>query len=378
MSNRTPILFLENYLKTVEDAALALTCAARHGRYDGQGKRTALSNYWNRIAQLRSAIRSSQHESSIDYGSFDHPISPEGENRLRRNSFRALSAWCHASRKAFVVTDELKDLLLGMSFGDLEWKDLIFPYRSFALAFESGFPVPDCDGVFEACGALIAWIKEPEYSIPTLYIRFFSKDTLQYQSFSRYERTKLLNPNVSRKRVTSMLDQLWDRLGDIRSATFSIGLQSFEDLKILDSQDRLAYEIGNELDFSGVYRLVAGFCFYLQTLPPGSSHRSLWAGPTNPRKSDPNAITNDAEIFTVSSSVTLTDAERGAFGGPGDLTDRELKAHFRRGHFRRAPRTAHDPSAPKVVLVRPTLVRKDRLQEGQLVGGSQITVKPSS
>lgn len=49
----------------------------------------------------------------------------------------------------------------------------------------------------------------------------------------------------------------------------------------------------------------------------------------------------------------------------------ELCAHFRRGHWRRPPGQGDDPTASKTVWVRPTLVRRDRLPEGALPGGSE-------
>jgi hypothetical protein len=378
MPIRNPVLFLENDLRSIEDTAIVTRALTRKGIYKQNGVLVKLSGILLNYMKLRPFLQTRSADPEVAVVDFDSPILSEGENKLRRESLRMLQEWCHQSRKAFAITDELKDLLVGMSFGDLRWEDLVFPHPAFALSFETPLRVQREGDSFDSCGVLAAWVQDKQYVLPTLFLRFFSKQMQEYIPLNGYHRSKALDPRTSSGMLRSIFDQLWSRFDGLESATLSIGLQSFEGLRVADTQSKLSEEIGRGLDHTELYRLIAGFCFYLQTLPSGSPHRSQRTRVKNFGKPDPNAITNGAEICTVSSSVTLTQEERKAFGGEGRLTDRELSAHFRRGHFRRAVGTGNDPNAPKVVIVRPTMVRKDRIRPGELVGGSQVTVKPPS
>jgi hypothetical protein len=125
------------------------------------------------------------------------------------------------------------------------------------------------------------------------------------------------------------------------------------------------------------FRLIAAFCLYLLSLPPGDPNRSEWTKPPKQGKPDPRAITNDALICNVTSTFTLSAEERTVFLDPGPRRHGpELSTHFRRGHFRRRPGEGNDPAAPKMILVKPALVRGDRLREGELPAGALTNAKP--
>lgn len=118
-------------------------------------------------------------------------------------------------------------------------------------------------------------------------------------------------------------------------------------------------------------RIVAGLCLYLTTLPTRTSHRSEWRPADSlAKRPDPRAITTGAEVCLVSSVYELTAQEREVIERVGPRGYYELCCHFRRGTWRRKPGFGQDPTAPKVVHVRPTIVRKDRLPEGAVPGGS--------
>lgn len=375
MPARNPILFLENELKMLEDLSFVLAHVARLGLMKGDdGDVVAPSGIWVNLAKLRPFVLGRRPE--LTFEDFETPVNADADNARQREDLRILHTWCHASRKAYVITDELKALLCGMSLGELEWTDLVFPHDAFALAFETPLDLPSADGPIRVCGLMFSWLQSNPDATPSLVIKLYSEEVLAYQPLGEYEKSKLRQPQGQLRRLADALKQLQQRLGESPRVRMQIDARCLYELRIQDT-NTLRSPNSDQSDYSELYRLIAGFCFYLQTLPPGSPHRSAWTGVKNPGKPDPNAITNGAEICMVSSSVTLTAEERKAFGGEGRLTDRELSAHFRRGHFRRAPGTGNDPTAPKVVLVRPTLVRKDRLQPGELVGGSEIMTKLS-
>jgi hypothetical protein len=129
------------------------------------------------------------------------------------------------------------------------------------------------------------------------------------------------------------------------------------------------------------FHLVSAFIAYLSTLPPGSPYLSDWTAKSksylrNKRGArDPRSITDGARICTVSSSYVLSQAEQAVIGRREQTGTYQVRPHFRRGHFRRRPGHGHDPAAPRVVWVRPTLVRADRLPPGGIPGGTEAVLK---
>lgn len=124
------------------------------------------------------------------------------------------------------------------------------------------------------------------------------------------------------------------------------------------------------------FHLLANFITYLHGLPSNAAARSDWM-PLEGRGTHQMAATRDAQVCEVGSSFTYTDREidvmrENLVKGIGNS---EMSAHFRRGHWRRARGTAHDPNAPKVIQVRPTVVRKDRLGKKTLPQGASVKIK---
>ena len=109
-------------------------------------------------------------------------------------------------------------------------------------------------------------------------------------------------------------------------------------------------------------------------LPVHSPHKSEWEPLSRKAQQDLSLVTREAEVCTISSCHKLTAKERAALGidmKVGSVGGHEVRAHFRRGHWRRLPGYGDQPDAPKLVWVRPTLVRRDRLPRGALPGGAE-------
>lgn len=124
--------------------------------------------------------------------------------------------------------------------------------------------------------------------------------------------------------------------------------------------------------------ILVGLCLYLKTLPPGSSHQSEWKkNPNRKATADHRAISSEVEVCKVSCQFTLTDEEIRAIEYEKVLkcTGREMPWHRRRGAWCRQKGFGHIPGFPRTKWRRPTWVRIDRMQEGQLQGGSTTIVK---
>lgn len=308
----------------------------------------------------------------------------------------ALASWTMHSRRVFHISADLQVLLNSTMLDGVYWRDVNLPFRSFAVSLD--IPIVDHRGAKFDC---ILFGEEPRYgkewARPTyIGVRLFHTklgggvrhitpdcrdDIMRAMKDGRWEHVEKTLEFVSSPKTNSFFP--------IRLSTFFLD-DSIADFPVtthvgkLDVDDRPEEERDHgtpetRIHHDAAVRIVVGLCLYLQTLPSGSSARSEWKQHERPgRKPDPRAITNDAQVCVVSCIHKLTAEEREVTGDDKAMRKKslyELCAHFRRGHWRRPPGQGQIPDAPRTVWVRPTLVRRDRLAEGQLPGGAKTVLK---
>lgn len=298
---------------------------------------------------------------------------------------QALASWTRHSRRVFHVSEELQHLLLMTSLEGVTWEDVSWPFQSFAVTLES--PIQDNHGNKYDC-ILVSRETNLISGEPVIGFRLFTTDFENYKPMTRDDKAKILKI-IERKQWDKADRFINKRLPDKQDMMAGCFYISQEHLKlpvtaaisqVTDiSEDRwLAEVFERETDHSNPHfdfgaRLVVGLCLYLSSLPSGSPHVSAWKKVERKPSFDPHAVTNEAEVCSVTSVYKLTTEERAILqGGSGSARAYyEVRAHFRQGHWRRRPGTASDPDAPKVVMVRPTIVRRDRLTPGALPGGTE-------
>ena len=209
-----------------------------------------------------------------------------------------------------------------------------------------------------------------------LIIRLISTEIDRFQPLSQFEKGMMMSQYQKGKfdKVTGKItfsSIFAERL--IPDSLIGVPISKIGDLYITESHDQLLRKAGYtkaEVADGGdlAIRIALGLCIYLSTLPSTTPHRSEWQKHRGER--DRKAITDGAEICTVSSIFKLTTEEKEIVRQMHGRATVELSAHFRRGHWRRPPGQGQNPKAMKTVWVRPCLVRKDKLEEGQIVGGA--------
>ena len=303
---------------------------------------------------------------------------------------KAIASWTLHSRRAFHLSADLQVLLNSTILDGIYWRDVSFPFRSFAVCLE--IPIVDHRGCKFDCvlvgeepdhkrDNLISFrLFDAKFGEPravSLKVRENITKTLQQKRWAHAN--ELLQEVVRVANLKEMLRLATFFLDDnVKDAPVTSNVCKIDyDGRPLEHQERRAPE--ESIHFDAAVRIVVGLCLYLQTLPPGSSAKSEWKKHDRVgKKHDPRAITNDAQVCTVSCTHKLTAEERKATGSDEQMRKKslyELCAHFRRGHWRRPPGQGHIPDAPRIVWVRPTLVRRDRLAEGQLPGGAEAILK---
>lgn len=336
-------------------------------------------------------------EGAFDESRFIESCAPEVA-QLRANVTLPLEIfqWARNSRRVFHVTAEVSELLRRTSVEGLKWKEIHFPFDSFAMTLEKPL-VDDVGRVFTGIHFTMCLWRGKK----TFLRRLWPRELEAYQALSAVQRQRLKDLlETNPKKLSDEVFRLNKLVARIPSMLAAYIVEEVDDATIeetatdlrvapmrgnclrtaADGTREVIYEDldeGHILEKSfmlNVDRLAIGLAMYLQTLPSRSPHQSEWR-PT-PRMSlvDGKAITDEAQICTVSCSHRLTREERVYLGIEGERQERtacELRAHFRRGHWRRPPGYGHLPEAPKIVWVRPTLVRRDRVAPGSLPGGSE-------
>ncbi len=392
MARQHPIHRLEQMLQCWEDQCFAYGIVAEHGQ------RIGWESLVNRIfpyagplrhwRELRTHLREiGRHQSALDANRFTTVTSTLAEGLSCLFQYPLfLRDWTVSSRRSFHLDEEAQALISAMSFKGMTWSDLLFPFDSFAITLDVPIqtPLDAYDTILFTKNFIPSALYQGDAN-SGLSIGLLSTKLETYRRITPLEKDQLWRSGRKGSKstrdavlryldrfpepgpfFTASIDQSYveDKLANeplvSSSKLSSFSAQSAEDKQIAAPAANIAF------------RIIAGLCLYLTSLPPKSPHRSEWTTPPSRGKLDPNAITRDADVCLIKSVFQLTAEERAIF--LSSATGREQCAHFRRGHYRRRPGEGWDPEAPKIVPVRPTLIREDRLGPGELPGGSTATI----
>lgn len=328
----------------------------------------------------------SANRGGFDLSDFEPPRSDEG-SEFRENPLAHLISpivgWCLYSRRIYQISKDLQAVLNATSLKGINWKDVCLPFHSYAVKLED--PFVDCDGdEFDFIFVNTYEASNPKTQVFEIY--FLAKACDRYDPLDK-TRKETIRKNLrdrNYQKIWSWIERFCPSLDRVVFSSISISASNFDE-EVLESA-KFAFEkydpakkgkMRNQNaveNLNAAIRIVVGMCLYLKTLPPQSPHQSDWRPAVRFGLPDPKAISNEAQICTVTSCYNLSTEEKIMLGLEGTRNQRdayELCCHFREGHWRRPPGQGSDPSAQKTVHVRPCLVRRDRLQEGELPGGAQ-------
>lgn len=295
-----------------------------------------------------------------------------------------LASWMGKSRRVFSLDCDLTNLLLQTSLEGVTWGEIKWPFETMVLTFEES-PIVSSNGKCWYDCVMVGLVDYPEPIGRQLQAYLFSETAYMRLVFNDLERRKFRllwaqgKLQECYRKASASVEKVLERTDPaLESVVFSTPYALIKDLPIQDLPEGWkSYDGDNQIEITLANRLVAGLCLYLNSLPSGAPQISPIRGLSrSQRHQDAKAVSNDAEICTISSIYKLTPEERklleehkrnkrGTF---------ELCAHFRRGHWRRPPGKGDDPTADKSIWVRPHMVRRDRLAPGSMPGGTQTIV----
>jgi len=296
--------------------------------------------------------------------------------RLMSHFPAEMALWICESRRVFRITRELQVLLGATLLGDIRWCDMHWPFDAFVVMLD--IPIKSSFDCEYDC-ILVSRYCMPDDPEGVIAFRLFSTALDDQQ--------RVISP-IKQRRISGLIqEKKWQEASALlanhrlpRLPVDPFFVKANEQSKVVESMAEIScgYKLSDveapQWDIAA--QLVVGLCLYMNTLPPKSSHKSDW----NPAlkslgRPNPNSVTDAAQICTISSTFKLRKEDSELIGINGTTRAfHEICAHFRRGHWRRRPGQGQDPNAPRAVWVRPTLVRRDRLQDGAIVGGSENIV----
>ena len=288
-----------------------------------------------------------------------------------------LAAWMTASRRVFRLDPDLQALLGATSLKDVTLSDVRLPFESFALALDEPIRCPFTGREFDLL--LFSTLSVMEEGVTEWAVTLFNRELQDWRPLASRAALEKKFRRGRYEEVGAELHRLNAHQRHLRMLSMHIvrGDSQVAITEMLDFMEELPKQEG--VAARTAWQLIIGLAMYLRMLPADSPHRGSWT------KADPDerllgsldhrAITDESEICTVTSLRRLSPEERTAFldyaSGRGGY---EVSAHFRIGYWHRPRGFGDDPTHPKTEWTNPTLVRRDRLPEGAVPGGSEVTV----
>lgn len=282
-----------------------------------------------------------------------------------------VASWTQHSRRVYSVPGDLQLLLAATTLDNVDWSTIRWPFDSFLVKLEH--PLSVGEQTYDAI--LVAQDKETWPGIPGKTKTIILISTTMYTQSSVFNQHKVadIEKDIARGKLDRAADRLQTLARNRMAGEHLLRIIRLpEDSFVEHPPTEAALAAYTQTTSRSVIRILFGLLFYLQTAPATETCPRGWE-PASPSRRDgvTKKITDAAEVCRIASVYTLDDAERTVFQSllRGGVVD--VAPHHREGHWRRPPGQGHDPTAKKTVWVRPTIVRRDRLADGGLPGGSE-------
>jgi hypothetical protein len=388
-----------------EQATMPKEYTLRRKLYDKEGP---VGNWRSFRRYLLHSVASTEESESFDSKRFELQIDPspmmvlQARNREKWKLFdpllpcffpSLLGVWMGNSRRIFSLSPDLQMLINATSLEGIHLGDLKLPFAAFAI--ELPLPIVGAGGdrfdmiLFGQFGE-----KTPGRSNGGMGL-LISERCVTYTPFSLSFKREV--EELARRKRWERLDRKLTFMDKHLSEYNNMHRLMFwdeadNDVPVLEhilgsSERKLAgrpKEVGlvfDDVAYQQSIRTLAGMALYLRTLPPVSKNRTEWQRvDIEPLAMPVQVITDEAQVCMLSTEFTLSPEERTVLGSP--TVNEELAGcmqknpHFRRGFWKRPHGQGHNPDAEKTIWVRPTIVNRHLLKEGELPqGASTILLK---
>jgi hypothetical protein len=362
------VIILEKCLQFWEDRNLLFYLGAKV--QPESGKRLPTSPYHDQFRKyLNSEVMLDNELSDGRFGfdkAFENSQFSEAESTLQVFPY-CLASWVKSSRRVFKVESDLQMLLDATSLEGVTYGDIRFPFQSFMVELER--PLVD-DQLQRYSSILVTSDQGDDGEIKCLWFYIISDDTMHQKTLMAEDRQKLRN--ALQKNNDGRIKKIAMKLDGFQKKTPWLMFQSRSLLSDELIEGSLVIDTVQQNIFMVAIRVTLGLCLYLKSLPVGSDRVSDWRLIERVQSLKGRAVSNNSQACSVASTFKLSAEERFAFSDRDEEPTRsfgEKCCHFRRGTWCKPPNSG--PEARRTKWRRPTIVRLDKLEPGQLPKGSE-------
>jgi hypothetical protein len=321
----------------------------------------------------------------------------------------SIFAWNHYSRRVYRLDKSLQIMLSATSLTGIHWDEIRWPFQSFVIELEDPLAGDNgklYDHIIVSDVAKICNIAKRNEDRMFVFL-LLPQELEQYRRLDKKKVEKIFK----RENEAGMIKMVkkWQHLSEqnIPTAFAIIAPANSEDKLLVNTpyeksgqtikeqfvgqrkqlRQVAAYagiempEVEDEYDYYSLFdkakHIVASVCLYLSTLPPkilGEKERPEREQEISSELS-PAAITNAKSIFHIQCENVLSKESQETISAIKDTRfKRQIRPHWRRGHWRRIPGGKKMENAPRFWIL-PCLVNKDRLPAHSLPVAGRTTIE---
>ncbi len=314
------------------------------------------------------------HVDGFDYEKFvGMPVwqgaKPETYPRQRLLAAQVAS-WTKSSRRIYHIPEDLQLLLAATTLDDVNWDMVRWPFESFLITFDLPLLL---DGEEIDSILICDEFSDKRWDGKIKSILALPKKLKTQKEVFLGDQVERIQKAIEKKEFAYASEKIGNiianRLYSLSPEVLMIKSEAFSEGGFAREFEKRDWE---DPGMQKVLRLTFGLLLYLQSLPSSVTAPKGWQ-PQKPEthRNHSNKITLAAEVCNVASVYKLTEKEKMVFRIGLRSVTVEVSPHYREGHWRRPPGKGDDPSHPKTVWVRPTIVRMDKLEDGGIPGGSR-------
>lgn len=271
------------------------------------------------------------------------------------NSVADITDWYFNSKRVFSLSTNLVDLLTQTQLPDFNPAETHFIANSFAVNLETPIVLGEHGRLYD----FIVCTRDPVAH--TLSIRAYPKALQTYKRLSNDEKIKITrDAKRGNERFVKRLERVMDESLDYGAVQgYVINPNGEDGYRLIIERDAPKE---NREDFLKVLQIMLGINLYLQTQKSPLDSETKESLPMSQTERGPG-ISSGAEIFSFTTSYALHKRAENDHEGE---TDKEIRPHFRKRFWRRPKGYGKDPHAKATEWVRPTWVRADRIEKGEI------------
>lgn len=301
--------------------------------------------------------------------------------------------WSRKSRRVFHLPQNITSLFVQAPFTNIRWKDVLWPFDSFAITLDAPLVVEDVPGTWSRYDTILV-AKIPKLDMITIRLlreSHCAKEECRIPTRAK-ERFDVLYRHGNVGKIRRLLDREWAGIKERMKSTpgwrwavlcdrpspdAKVALEASDFAKLIPQQElkKLVDEGGLDANLwrveptSWAAKIVVGWCVYRRSLKPTSQVWSEYRVPPAKRgtRGVTGVITQPENVCTILGEGRLDPTTYGLREPPEQSSGFFKRPHWRSAHDRRT-------RGGETVEIPPLLIRKDLVPLYGIIGGTKTEV----